>query len=200
MLHLATNVEGQPVLVIGAGAIAAHKSGLLVDAGALVDVIAAELLAPLPEGVRSVEVRPYHPGDLDGYFLVVSATGSTETNDQIVAEAEHRRIWLNVVDDPERSNFYFAATHRSGEVVVSVSTEGGSPALGQILRDRIAASLPENLDEVVARLRVERRAMHARGQSTEGFDWVPQILAMLDPDGSAVESQAAPAPSTPRPI
>jgi len=183
MLHLAANLEGQPVLVIGAGAVGAHKAGQLLDAGALVAVITAEVVAPLPLGLVSVEVRPYRTGDVAGHLLVVSATGDGATNDQIVAEAAVAKTWLNVVDDPGRSNFFFAATHRSGEVVVSVSTEGGSPALAQVLRNRIADSLPEDLAEIVAVLRVEREALHASGVSTEGFDWTSRITELLEGAG-----------------
>jgi len=48
---------------------------------------------------------------------------------------------LNVVDDPQRSDFYFTAVHRAGDVTVSVSTEGASPALAQELRTMIARRL-----------------------------------------------------------
>ena len=188
MLHLAANLEDKPVLVVGAGAVGAHKAGLLVEAGGIVTVIAAEVLAPLPRGLASLEVRPYRTGDLRGFALVVSATGDEATNDRIVAEATAERTWLNVVDDPARSTFFFTATHRSGDVVVSVSTEGASPALAQVLRTRIAAALPANLADVASRLRAERQAMHRGRQSTERVDWTPRILELLD----AEEAEARP--------
>ena len=183
MLHLATNCEGQPVLVIGAGIVGAHKAAQLVEAGALVTLIATDVVAPLPAGLAVVVVRPYRTGDVKGHFLVVSATGDGAMNDQIVAEAAAEQIWLNVVDDPGRSSFFFAATHRSGDVVVSVSTQGGSPALAQVLRNRIADSLPGDLAEIVAILRVERQEMHASGVSTEGFDWTSRIAELLEKSG-----------------
>jgi siroheme synthase (precorrin-2 oxidase/ferrochelatase) len=40
---------------------------------------------------------------------VVSATGDPTVNDVVVEEAREERLWLNVVDDPERSSFYFMA-------------------------------------------------------------------------------------------
>ena len=49
---------------------------------------------------------------------------------------------------PQRSDFYFTAVHRAGDVVVSVSTEGASPALAQELRSMIAERLPDNLADV----------------------------------------------------
>jgi precorrin-2 dehydrogenase/sirohydrochlorin ferrochelatase len=179
MLPLAFKFEGASVLVIGAGTVGAYKAGQLIDAGAVVTVISDALLAPLPEGITHVEERRYRAGDLEGHWLVVAATGDPVVNDQIVAEASERRIWLNVVDDPERSSFYFMALHRQGDVTVAVTTEGAAPALAQAIRTMAAQRLPDNLGDVAATLRAERRALHESGASTENLDWRPRIHELL---------------------
>lgn len=179
MLPLALNLTDKEVLVIGAGRIGSGKAGLLVDAGARVTVVAREVLAELPRGLDSLQQREYREGDLRGYALVVSATGDPNVNDRIVDEARREHIWLNVVDDPERSDFYFTAVHRAGDVVVSVSTQGASPALAQVVRSMIAEGLPTNLADVAAQLRRERDDYHAKGSSTEGLDWRSRIDELL---------------------
>jgi precorrin-2 dehydrogenase/sirohydrochlorin ferrochelatase len=180
MLPLAMKLSGKPVLVVGAGRIGAGKATLLVEAGARVTMISIEQLAPLPVGIASYEARAYRRGDLKGYTLVVSATGDPATNDQIVDEARDEGIWLNVVDDPARSDFYFTAVHRDGEVLVSVSTEGASPALAQVIRTLIRDRLPRQLGSVARQLRAERAALHTSGTSTEGVDWKPRIQELLE--------------------
>jgi precorrin-2 dehydrogenase/sirohydrochlorin ferrochelatase len=180
VLPLALKLTGKAVLVIGAGRIGAGKARLLVDAGARVTMIASEVLAPLPPGLAKFDQRDYHDGDVRGFALAVSATGDTSLNDRIVNEARRENVWLNVVDDPERSDFYFTAVHRAGDVVVSVSTEGASPALAQELRSMIAGQLPNNLADVAHQLRQERAAFHAEATSTEGVDWRPRIRELLD--------------------
>ncbi len=179
MLPLALRLTGKDVLVIGAGRIGAGKAGLLVDAGARVTIITRDVLAELPRGLAALEEREYRDGDLRGYALVVSATGDAATNDRVVEEARRENIWLNVVDDPQRSDFYFTAVHRDGDVVVSVSTEGASPALAQEVRSMIAERLPDNLGQVAQALRRERDDFHERGASTEGIDWRPRIRELL---------------------
>jgi precorrin-2 dehydrogenase/sirohydrochlorin ferrochelatase len=60
---------------------------------------------------------------------------------------------------------------REGDVTVTVSTGGRSPALAAWLRDRIAADLgPEigTLLDLMAEVREEERAA---GRPTEGLDW-----------------------------
>jgi siroheme synthase-like protein len=180
MLPLALKLDGLDVLVVGAGVIGARKAAQLIDAGARVSVIAEELRAPLPEDVASVEVRSYRTGDLAGFFLVVSATGNPGANDLLVAEAREARVWLNVVDDPDRSSFYFMALHRQGEVTVAVSTDGAAPALAQVVRSLVAERLPSNLADVAATLREERRALHDRGATTENLDWRSRIDELLE--------------------
>jgi siroheme synthase-like protein len=172
-------LSGKDVLVIGAGRVGSGKAALLVDAGARVTMIARDVLGELPRGLTALEQREYREGDLRGYALVVSATGDETVNDRIVDEAHRENVWLNVVDDPERSDFYFTAVHRAGDVTVSVSTEGASPALAQELRSMIAERLPDNLADVAQQLRQERAEFHAAGTSTEGVDWRPRIRELL---------------------
>jgi precorrin-2 dehydrogenase/sirohydrochlorin ferrochelatase len=184
MLPLAFKFDGVPVLVIGAGRIGVRKAQQLVETGALVTIVSEELLAPLPEGVATVEKRRYRKGDVRGFHLVVSATGDPKVNDEIVAETREERIWLNVVDDPARSSFYFMALHRQGDVTIAVTTEGAAPALAQEIRTLAAQRLPTNLGEVAATLRDERQAVHDRGASTEDFDWRHRIRELLDAENS----------------
>jgi precorrin-2 dehydrogenase/sirohydrochlorin ferrochelatase len=179
MFQLVVDLQGRRVLVIGAGRVGAQKVAQLRSAGARVSVISEAVNAPLGE-LESLSIRPYRDGDLDGAFLVVSATGDPSVNDRIVAEATERNVLLNVVDDMQRSNFFFTAVHRDGDVVVSVSTEGASPALAQWVRNAVAVTLPKNLAEVARRLRAERDAVHKRGASTEDIVWMPRVQQLID--------------------
>lgn len=180
MLPLAFKLEGRDVLVIGAGQVGSYKARQLLDAGALVHVITSDVLAELPEGLASLTVRPYEVGDLAGYVLVVSATGNAQANDAIVREANQRQTWLNVVDDLERSTFYFMALVRRGEVCVAVTTEGASPALAQELRDRVGTVVPEHAGRVATVLRAERQRLHDEGASTENREWRTRVRQLLD--------------------
>jgi precorrin-2 dehydrogenase len=182
MLPLALKLRDKEVLVVGAGRVGTGKAALLVEAGARVTMITRDVLFELPRELTALLQRDYQEGDLRGYALVVSATGDPSVNDRIVDEARRENVWLNVVDDPERSDFYFTAVHRAGDVIVSVSTEGASPALAQELRSMIAEGLPDNLADVAQQLRRERADYHATGASTEGVDWRPRIRELLGTD------------------
>lgn len=180
MLSLALKLFDRDVLVIGAGRIGAGKARLLIEAGARVTMIASEFVAEIPTGLATFHQRDYRDGDVRGFALVISATGDPFVNDRIVDEARRENVWVNVVDDPERSDFFFTAVHRAGDVVISVSTEGAAPALAQEVRSMIAAQLPSNLADVARQLRQERATYHERGTSTEGVDWRPRIRELLE--------------------
>jgi precorrin-2 dehydrogenase len=174
MFPVMMDLAGRRVVVVGAGRVGATKARQLVSGGAAVTVISPVVTGDLPEGVELV-ARAFVAGDLAGAILVVSATGRAQVDDEVVAEARERNVLVNVVDDPGRSNVYFTAVHRDGELVVSVSTEGASPALARWVRDRVARTLPSGLGEVARRLRAERRGRHEAGESTEGLDWTSRI-------------------------
>ena len=179
MFPLALDLTDRHVVVIGAGHVGVHKARQLLECGARVTLISESVLAPLPTGLEAFVSRRYEDGDLAGALLAVAATGDARVNDDIVREATQRNILLNVVDDLDRSNFFFTAVHRDGDVVVSVSTGGASPALAQWVRTRVAQALPTNLAEVARQLRSERRAFHERGESTEGRPWTERVRQLL---------------------
>jgi len=186
MFPLVADLRGRRVVVIGAGRVGAGKATVLLECGALVTIISDQVLAPLPEGLDRVLVRPYETGDLAGALLVVAATANPRVNDAIFAEANELGVFVNVVDDPSRSNFYFTANYRDGDVLVSVSTAGASPALAQWVRNRVAGALPKNLASVARQLRRERTQMHERGESTERRPWAERVSELVqEPEASA---------------
>ncbi len=182
MFPLVVDLTGRRVVVIGAGNVGVHKAAQLLECGARVIMISEQLFAPLPDGLEELLVRPYRHGDLSGAFLVVAATANSEVSDEIVRDANEMNLLINVVDDLARSNFFFTAVHRDGDVVVSVSTGGASPALAQWVRAVAARSLPNNLARVARQLRDERRALHDKGESTEGLPWMDRVNELIGDD------------------
>ena len=78
--------------------------------------------------------REYRQGDLAQAFLVIAATDDEETQKQVYEEAAGNNLLLNVADVPQRCNFILPATVRRGDLAISVSTAGKSPALARKIR------------------------------------------------------------------
>ena len=96
----------------------------------------------------------YEPEQLDGVWLVVCVDVSQ--GEQVFEDASARNIFCNVEDVPERCSFILPALHRRGPITLAISTSGASPALAQHLRDRFAAQIGfehEQLAEELRRIR-----------------------------------------------
>ncbi len=181
MLPIMLDLRGRKVLVVGGGPIATRKAYALSDQGALVTVIAPSVTDEL-RAMTNVTVvdRPYLNGDALKFQLVITATGDHLVDQQIYDEADAAGIWVNSADDPQRCSFYLAATHRDGDVVIAVSTQGKSPALATHLRNQIAATLPSNLAQAALELARQRAELHETGTSTESIDWSQRVADALD--------------------
>src|ERR687895_1194895 len=148
-------LSGRRCLVVGGGEIGLEKvEGLLACEGDVTLVAPAavpELEGLAREGSIAWERREYAgPSDLEGTFVVIACTDSTETNIRIYEDAERRAMLVNVADVPPLCNFILPAIVRTGPLAIAISTAGASPALAK----RIKAEIAEEYGEPYARLAV----------------------------------------------
>jgi precorrin-2 dehydrogenase len=175
-------LEQVPVLVVGAGAVAARKVAGLATAGAAVRVVARQIGAELDRGqVDELHQRPYESGDLDGVRLVVTATGDPAVDAAVAADATAAGIWVNAADQPADCTFILPAVARNGPLTIAVSTDGASPALARRVRDRAAELLTDDVVALAGDLAVRRAAVQAVGGSTEDVDWSELIDPVVPP-------------------
>lgn len=149
-------------VVVGGGKIALRKTKGLIEAGASVTVISPDLDPALQRLVDSDSLtwirRKFIKGDLENAFLVIAATNDSTVNREIWEEAALEKCLVNVVDDPLHSNFILPAVVKRGEIQISISTGGCSPALARRLREMMEALItPEYQEfaEILAELRPE---------------------------------------------
>ena len=138
-VHLA--IEGQLCLVIGGGSVATRKVESLLPCGAVIRVISpaagCRILELAEAGLLEWQQRNYHQGDLQGAKLVFAATDSQDVQDRIVREANGSGILVNVVTRPEACTFQVPASLRHGDLLITVATGGGSPALAARIRQEL---------------------------------------------------------------
>jgi precorrin-2 dehydrogenase len=102
-------------------------------------------------GADVVVADTYEPSLLDDAWLVVVVDRSQ--GEQVARDAAERRVFCNVEDVPELCSFILPALHRRGPITLAVSTSGASPALAQWLRDRFAAQIGTEHEELARELR-----------------------------------------------
>ncbi|HEV2669034.1 MAG TPA: bifunctional precorrin-2 dehydrogenase/sirohydrochlorin ferrochelatase [Blastocatellia bacterium] len=158
------DLKGRDVLVVGGGAIAEGKALQLVQAGARVTVVSPELTEALRAAADRDEIThlggSFIEGDLNGVFLVISATDDRKLNEKIAKAARERGLLCNIVDQPDLCDFITPALVMRGELQISVSTGGGSPTLTQRVKREVAAVIGEEygvLLELAAEMRAEAK-------------------------------------------
>jgi precorrin-2 dehydrogenase / sirohydrochlorin ferrochelatase len=136
------NLQNREVLFVGGGWETAHKVRGLLEAGARVTLLSAHEHPELEELAASGRLRWWRrevrPGDVQGFWLVMSHTPNKADNAAVYAEAERLGVLCNSVDDPERCSFILPSVLRRGDLVLSVSTSGTAPALGVRIKQRLA--------------------------------------------------------------
>ena len=149
-------LSARPCLVVGAGIVAESKIASLVEAGGRVRVVAPEATPQVRSWARSNKVewhqRPFQPDDLEGMFLVIAATSSTELHERIFEEARRRGVLCNVVDVPALCDFYYPSVVQRGALRIAISTAGLSPALAQRLRKQLEDQFGPEYEEWVGQL------------------------------------------------
>ena len=145
------NLAGRPVLVVGGGRIAHRKVQQLLMADATVTVLAPAVVDELRALPVAIIEREYVRGDVNGYRLVITATGVLEVDQQIFDDCEDANIWVNSADDPARCTFTLPSTMRRGELMITVSTAGASPALASFLRSRLETAIGPDFGRLVDR-------------------------------------------------
>ncbi|OEU61209.1 MAG: hypothetical protein BA870_05205 [Desulfuromonadales bacterium C00003094] len=139
-LHI--NLADRLCVVVGGGPVGRRKIAGLLAAGAQVRLI--EPHPPAFELSDRIEIvaRVYRAADLNHAFLVFAATGNGELDRAIATEARRQGILVNLPGEPAAGDFTLPSVLRRGDLTVSVSTAGRSPALAALLKEQLNEWLP----------------------------------------------------------
>ncbi len=129
-------------VVVGGGNVGRRKVAGLLAAGARV-----KLIDPHPPVFKQADrlelvARSYRAGDLDRAFLVFAATGKSELDRAIAAEARRQGALVTLPGEPAAGDFSLPSVLRRGDLTVSISTAGRSPALAASLKEQLSEWLP----------------------------------------------------------
>ncbi|HEV2487217.1 MAG TPA: siroheme synthase, partial [Terracidiphilus sp.] len=171
LLPIFLKLDGRRCLLVGAGNVALDKIGSLLKTGLRLRVVAPEARTEIQqlalEGKLEWVQRPFESIDLDGNFLVITATDVPEVNAEVYRGAVERNILCNSVDDIPNCDFFFGSVVNRGDLQIAISTAGESPAFAQRLRREIDEQLPVDLGpwlENLGKLRREVLATHPPGK------------------------------------
>ena len=160
-------LEGRRVAISGGSEAATWKAELFAAAGARLEVYATEpcqTLVALAASHAQIELRPraIAPDDLTGVAAFIADAQDEAEAAAFHAMARAAGVPVNVIDQPAWCDFQFGSIVERSPLVVAISTDGGAPGFGQMLRARIETLVPEGF---------RKWAQAAR-------DWRPQVAAL----------------------
>ena len=169
------DIQRKKCIVVGGGEVALRKLRKLLDCGASVTVISPLLHPDLSQLAKKKSIhliqRNYKTSDLKGAFVVIAATDTKETNRKVAKEAGRVGALVNVVDDPEPSDFIVPSLLRRGNLSIAISTGGMSPALARKIRTRIEKSFGQEYALIVSLVEEVRSALRREGIRINTEKW-----------------------------
>lgn len=140
-------VDGSQItaLVVGGGSVATRKVLALRDGGATVRVRAPRVSEELTRRAAGdehllIERFPYDDGSIGDAMVIVAATDDRTLNLRIAGDARRAHRFVLVAGEPAAGSCAMPAVHRSGDLVVAV-TSGGVPRASVRVRDALARRL-----------------------------------------------------------
>lgn len=161
-------LTGRRCVVVGGSDGAAWKAELLLSAGAVVDVYAAE---PCERLVRLVESeararlhrRDWANDDLNGALIAIADAETDAEAENFVRAARAAGAAANLVDRPAFCDFQFGSLVNRSPLVIGISTDGAAPVFGQSLRARIETLAPPGFAAWAQAARAWRAEVAERG-------------------------------------
>jgi len=152
------NIQDKKCLVVGGGNVAWRKVCSLKEAGARVTVVSPEFCPEMGKetGIERIQQK-YEEGFLNEVLVVIASTDDEEVNKKVYYDAVKRGILVNVVDRPEFCSFIVPATISRGDLNISISTGGASPALARNIRENLEKQFGDEYGEFAKLLSETRR-------------------------------------------
>ena len=157
------NLDHKKILLVGGGAIALEKLEKLVDFTQDITVISKAFSEAFSAFANKKHIemqeRAYVEGDIDGFDVVIVATDTVFLHKAIFEESRSSRILVNSVDDTAYCDFIFPSYVKRGDLTLSISTSGASPAFAKRFRAYMEKLIPASTESFLKEMKALRKTM-----------------------------------------
>ena len=180
-------VEGKKTTVIGGGILGERKVKSLMRQQAEVTIISesftqdlrdlgAQGKVTLVEHILGNDTTQLSNQNRDS-ILVFAATNDPDLNQQVSKLARESKVLVCVIDMPEICDFYSPAVFQKGSIRVGICTDGRSPIISKVLKERLSAEVTE-IDSLSLEVQYHARELAKKkiNDSTVRRDTLYQIL------------------------
>jgi len=191
-------LRDRKVVLAGGSDAAAWKADLLAASGARVHVYTTEL-SPEFEAVMSgprrtsfiLHNRPWATDIFECASIAIADAESDGEAQAFYCSAKAAGIPVNVIDNPKYCEFQFGSIVNRSPAIVSISTNGAAPILGQAIRQKIEALLPPAMKDwaqFAQNIRHEVTNSLKPGKERRAFWEKLAVSAFLEPFSKAKSS------------
>ncbi len=147
------NIENKNCLVIGGGKVALRKIKSLLDYDVNITVISPELCSELEDILSQNRInwlkKNYNTIDIKDSNFIFVATNDKSVNKMVYKEAKKKNILVNVVDNSDLCDFIIPSKVKRGDLTISISTNGKSPALTKKIREELEERFGDSYETFV---------------------------------------------------
>lgn len=159
---LLLDLHGSHCLIVGFGKVGQRKLATLLKANpaqvtvldtfSIKEVKNSDTLQLLNNPLVTYAQRNFEASDVTGKTLVFAATGNRAVNKQISDTCTEHTILCNVIDDPSSGTFTVPAHIEKGDLLITLSTGGASPALSRKIKKELEKQVGDKYAPVVTLL------------------------------------------------
>ena len=156
---LLLDLHGKHCLVVGLGKVGQRKLETLLKAApakiTVLDTFVREtctdsdVLALLENSTVHYEDRPFAAEDVLGKTLVFACTGNRMVNEAVAVAANTHSVLCNIIDDPTAGSFTVPAHIERGDLLITLSTGGASPALTRLIKKELETQVGDKYAPLV---------------------------------------------------
>lgn len=164
MFPILFDLRNAPVALIGSGPSAVCRLALLDREGASVSVFSPDAGPELEAaaGLRLARLLP-DLGELKAMRLLFIAGLGEDLSQRMAALARQAGVPVNAEDRPALCDFHVPAIVKRGDLTLTVSTNGASPALAHLLRRRLEAEFDAEWEARLAAAAAWRKTWREEG-------------------------------------
>ena len=168
------NMDNKKILLVGGGNIATEKLEKLVDFTDNITILSENFSESISKIINLYSLskiqKRYETGDINGYDIVIVATDTIELHRKIYEESRESRILVNSVDDTRYCDFIFPSYIKRGDLTVSFSTSGASPAFAKHIRKYFEALIPADTAVFLQKMKELRNRLPKGKERMKKFD------------------------------
>lgn len=176
------DINNRDCLVVGGGQVGTRKVIGLLKCGAMVSVVSLNATEKIIQFKAQKKIlwhkRSYQTSDMQNRFLVIGATDNEALNRRIHKDAQNQKVLCNIADRPEICNFILPAVVQRGDLVITTSTSGKSPAFAKRLRKELQQAYGKEYEHFLELMGVIRKKLLNEAHEPEAHK--PLFEALID--------------------